>query len=58
MTFEKNLKTRKAEALELYKSAKADFLQTVTRENPKGDFEKWKIFCKRESDLMMLGVRI
>lgn len=39
-------------------SSENDFLQTVTRENIKGDFEKWKIFCERERDCMLLGVRI
>ena len=67
MAFEKDLQTKKADALIAYKAAKNDFLQTVTRENIKGDFEKWKIFCfyslgknkkRSERDCMLLGVRI
>ena len=38
MTFEKDLQTKKADALIAYKAAKNDFLQTVTRENIKCDF--------------------
>ena len=58
MAFEKDLQTKKAHALIAYKAAKNDFLQTVTRENIKGDFDKWKIFCERERDCMLLGVSI
>ena len=58
MTFEKDLQTKKADALIAYKAAKNDFLQTVTRENIKCDFEKWKIFCERERDCMLIGVSI
>jgi hypothetical protein len=55
MTFEKNLQAKKADALAAYKAAKADFLKTVTSENLKGDFEKWKIFCSKKADCMKLG---
>lgn len=58
MTFEKDLQARKADALALYKLAKAEFMATVTKQNTKGDFEKWKIFCARKADCMRLGVRI
>lgn len=58
MTFEKNLQAKKADALAAYKTAKADFLKTVTSENLKGDFEKWKFFCGKKADCMRLGVRI
>lgn len=40
------------------KAVKADFLKTVTSENLKGDFEKWKFFCGKKADCMRLGVRI
>lgn len=43
MAFEKDLQTKKADALIAYKAAKNDFLQTVTRENIKGDFENLSI---------------
>ncbi len=58
MSFEKNLQTRKADALELYKLAKSDFLATVTKENIKGDFEKWKIFCDKKVDCLKLGIQL
>lgn len=58
MTFEKNLQAKKVDALAAYKAAKAVFLETVTSENLKGDFEKWKIFCGKKADCMKLGVRI
>lgn len=58
MTFEKNLQAKKADALAAYKAAKADFSKTVTSENLKGDFEKWKFFCGKKADCMRLGVRI
>lgn len=58
MTFEKNLQAEKADALAAYKAAKADFLETVTSENLKGDFGKWKFFCSKKADCMKLGVRI
>ena len=58
MTFEKNLQAKKVDVLAAYKAAKADFLKTVTSENLKGDFEKWKIFCGKKADCMKLGVRI
>lgn len=43
MTFEKDLQAKKADALTAYKAAKADFLESVTSENIKGNFEKYKI---------------
>ena len=53
-----NLKTAQENALKVYKLAKADFMTTVTKDNIKGDFEKWKIFCKAKADCMKLGCRI
>ena len=58
MTFEKNLQERKNDALKLYQLAKADFMATVSKDNIKGDFEKYKVFCDRKADCMRLGVRI
>lgn len=58
MTFEKDLQARKSDALKLYQIAKFEFMATVTKENIKGDFEKWKIVCSRKADCMRLGVRI
>ena len=56
MTFEKNLQERKNDALKLYQLAKADFMATVSKDNTKGDFEKYKVFCDRKADCMRLGV--
>lgn len=53
-----DLKTSQEIALNAYKLAKADFMETVTKENIKGDFEKWKIFCKAKADCMKLGCKI
>lgn len=53
-----DLKTSQETALNAYKLAKADFMETVTKENIKGDFEKWKIFCKAKADCMKLGCKI
>lgn len=58
VTFEKDLQAKKADALAAYKAAKADFLESVTSENIKGNFEKYKIFCIKKADCMRLGVRI
>lgn len=53
-----DLQKKKADALTAYKAAKADFLATVTKENIKGDWEKWKAFCIAQKNCMLLGVRI
>lgn len=53
-----NLNESKANALNAYKAAKMAWMETVTKENIKGDFEKWKIFCDAEAGCMRLGVRI
>ena len=54
----KNLKEAKEEALNAYKLAKMEYVATITKNNIKGDFEKFKIFCARKADCMRLGVRI
>jgi hypothetical protein len=48
----------KNEALELYKMAKAEFAATITKDNIKGDFGKWKVLCDRKAACMRLGVRV
>lgn len=57
-TYEQDLQTKKTNALELYNLAKAEFIATITKENIKWDFEKWKIFCSRKADCMRLGCKI
>ena len=54
----KDLRTSQETALNAYKLAKADFIATVTKENIKGDFEKWKILCDAKAVCMRLGCRI
>lgn len=54
----KDLQTAKNEALAVYKLAKAAFIETVNRENIKGDATKWAEFCRAKADCMRLGVRI
>lgn len=53
-----NLSTAREKALNAYKLAKIDFLSTVTKQNIKGDFEKWKIFCNARLDCIKLGCRL
>lgn len=52
------LKTKQAEALAAYKLAKVAFMKTVSNENVKGDFSKWKNYCDAKAVCMRLGVRI
>ena len=52
----KDLQSKKEMALQAYKLAKAEYNKTVSRENIKGDFEKWKIFCDAKAECMRLGV--
>lgn len=52
------LQTKKNEALEAYKLAKAEFMATVTKENIKGDWGKWVAFCEQKKNCMKLGCRI
>lgn len=54
----KNLNEAKANALNKYKAAKMAWMETVSKENIKGDFEKWKVFCGAKADCIKLGVRI
>lgn len=58
MTNTKNLQSGKAKALATYKLAKAAFAETVSRENIKGDPEKWIQFCEAKKACMLLGVII
>lgn len=54
----KNLQETRKDALMAYKKAKTEFLNTVTRENIKGDTQKWAKFCDTKLVCMRLGVRI
>lgn len=53
-----NLQESKKIALNTYKIAKIEWMNTVSKDNIKGDFEKWKIFCDAKRDCMKLGIRI
>lgn len=53
-----NLQESKEKALNAYRLAKMAWMETVSKENIKGDFEKWKVLCGAKSDCMKLGVRI
>lgn len=53
-----NLNEAKTKALNEYKASKKEWLDTVTKDNIKGDFEKWKILCNAKVNCMRLGVRI
>lgn len=50
-TSEKDLQTRKADALKRYKLAKLNYLSNPTTKN-------WHAICDRKNDCMRLGVRI
>lgn len=54
----KNLEETKKNALQAYKEAKAAYAATITRENIKGDFEKFKAFTDAKRNCMRLGVII
>ena len=54
----KNLTENKKNALQAYKEAKATYLATITRDNIKGDFEKFKAFTDAKRNCMKLGVII
>lgn len=54
----KNLKTSQETALNAYRLAKSDWIDTITKENIHGDFEKWKIVCEAKAVCMRLGCRI
>ena len=51
----KDLDQKKATAREAYKEARSAFMATCTRENIKGDFEKFKAFKEAERACRMLG---
>ena len=53
-----NLRESKEKALNAYRQAKMAWMETVTKENIKGDFEKWKTLCNVKADCMKCGVRI
>lgn len=52
------LQEKKSNAKVAYIKARNEWPDTRTVENMKGDFEKWKAFCERKRDCMLLGVRI
>ncbi|MFQ9515303.1 MAG: hypothetical protein ACLRZ9_05690 [Eubacterium sp.] len=52
------LRTKQSDALNAYKSVKLAFMETVTKNNIKGDFQKWKEFCDAKAVCCRLGVRI
>lgn len=54
----KDLQKSKSEALAVYKLEKAAFMETVSRENIKGDATKWAKFCEAKRNCMLLGVRV
>lgn len=54
----KDLQTAKNETLAVYKLAKAAFMETVSRDNIKGDAKKWAEFCEAKRNCMLLGIRI
>ncbi len=54
----KDLQTSKKDALAAYKVAKMAFMETISKENIKGDAAKWAEFCEAKRNCMLLGVRI
>ena len=54
----RNLEETKKNALQAYKEAKAAYSATITSENIKGDFEKFKAFADAKRNCMRLGVII
>lgn len=52
------LEESKKDALQAYKEAKAAYAATITKDNIKGDFEKFKAFTDARRNCMMLGVII
>lgn len=52
------LQEKKSNAKAAYIKARNEWENTRTTEDIKGDFEKWKAFCERKRDCMLLGVRI
>lgn len=58
MIFMEKLQKQKEEAKAAYIKARNEWEETITAENIKGDFEKWKILCDRKADCRRLGVLI
>ena len=58
MIFMKKLQKQKEEAKAAYIKARNEWEETITAENIKGDFEKWKNLCDRKADCRRLGVLI
>lgn len=52
------LQATKETALKAYMEAKAEWIDTVTTDNIKGDSEKWKILCNAKKDCRMFGILI
>lgn len=58
MIFMEKLQKQKEEVKAAYIKARNEWEETITAENIKGDFEKWKILCDRKADCRRLGVLI
>jgi hypothetical protein len=58
MEFMEKLQKQKEEAKAAYIKARNEWEETITAENIKGDFEKWKTLCDRKALCMRLGVRV
>lgn len=56
MTTNKDLQTKRAEALATYKLTRAAFMETVSRENIKGDAKKWREFCDAKIECRHFGI--
>lgn len=52
------LQEKKSNAKAAYIKARNEWENIRTTEDIKGDFEKWKAFCERKRDCILLGVRI
>ena len=56
--FMDKLQEKKSNAKAAYIKARNEWENIRTIEDIKGDFEKWKAFCERKRDCILLGVRI
>ena len=52
------LQEKKSNAKAAYIKARNEWENIRTIEDIKGDFEKWKAFCERKRDCILLGVGI
>ena len=52
------LQEKKSNAKAAYIKARNEWENIRTIEDIKGDVEKWKAFCERKRDCILLGVRI